>query len=213
MTTNFALNNYMALELKNSKDAETLANITNVIKSNFKEFKLPEEDISKDYNGLLSQAILMLKNFSNASWKNSKFLNATDIDQIKVVLKNYKNNSTRVVEFKKELIADLTGFQNQIKTNHAQKLDDYKKKHRLCRIQLAGLDAEKNALIMERLSKIVWPYDAKTKEYDNKIAKLEALEKQYARKIEDMKKTQPMANERDILLYQMHLKEQYKEIV
>jgi len=212
MTTDFALNNHIALELNNSEDAKTLANITNVIKNNFKEFKLPEENLSEDYNRLLSQAILTIKNFSNASWKSSKSLSAGDIDQIKVTLKNYKTNSTKATEFKKELISDLTEFQNQIKTNHAQRLDEYKRQHRLFRVQLFGLEAEKNSLIMERLSKIVWPYDAKTKEYDNKIAKLEALEKQYARKIEDMKKTQPMANERDLLIYQIHLKELYKEI-
>jgi hypothetical protein len=211
MTTDFALNNYIVSGFKNSEDEDTLTNITNVIKSNFKDIKLPEEDVSNDYNKLLNLLTLTLKNFSNASWKIVKAVDVTDIDQIKVVLRNYTSSSTKVAEFKKELIADLTKFQNQITTNHNERLEEYKKQYRTCRRQIDGFEAEKNSLIMERLSKIVWPYDAQTKEYENKIARLEILVKQYERKIEEAKKFRPMASERDLMLYQMHLKETLKK--
>lgn len=212
MATDFAMDNYIALELKNSEDENTINSITNVIKSNFKDFKLPEEDVSDDYGRLLNQATLALKNFSNAYYKNTKFVDLEDVEQIKRALKNYKDNNQRVSNFKKELIDDLTKFQQQIKTTHVERIDEFKKQYRDYKRQIIGLEAEKNRLIMERLSKIVWPYDAKTKEYDEKIAKFEALANQYERKLEEAQKLRPLANEKDILLYQMHLKETFKTI-
>lgn len=206
MATDFALESFLSIDFNNTED--NVNTISNVI--NFKDFSFATENKSEDCNKLIRQTTMAIKSVANSSYKLSNFVDLLDIDQIKASLKAYKDNDTRVTEFKKELIDDLTEFQKRIKTHHTEKIVELKKQYRSYQRQLAALEGERNRLIMERLSKIVWPYDKETKEYDNKIAKLETITKQYGRKLEEAEKMRPIANEKDILLYQMHLKEKYQ---
>jgi len=215
MSANVTLNDYIALELKKAEDNNVVKSITHAIKKEYENCYPNEkteekpEDIAKDYAKILNMTNLSLKMFANSHYKLSPSLESSDIEQIKKSLNNYANKHETIVALKKELINDLTEFQTQIKTKHIQKIASLKEQKQLCEKQAQIYDFQKNKLIMDRLSKIVWPYDAKTKEYDSKIATLQSQINQCTQKILDLQQKRPMANEKDILLYQMYLKEKY----
>ena len=215
MTTSTTLNEYIKFELQNEEDERIISNAIHSIQKEFinyyskaKEHE-QEQDISADYSKILNSIVLSVKSFANSSYKTFTYLEDRDVEQIKSSLNNYTNNNEKITEFKKELMDDLTAFQKQIRTNHVQKLAEMEKQKRFCEKQTRVFEFEKNKLIMDRLSKIIWPYDAKTKEYENKIANLHVQIQKYEQKIEQLQKMRPNANEKDILLYQMHLKEKY----
>jgi hypothetical protein len=145
----------------------------------------------------------------NARYKAYKFIEVADIKQIKTTLSTYTNDDEKVNAFKEELLEDLTNFEKQIKTNHVQKIEELKKEKQFNERQLKVLDFAKHKLIMERLSRVEWPYDAKTKEFDTKIAALQVNIKRLEQKIEEAVKYRPLAKEKEILMYQMQLKEKY----
>ncbi|MDD3436966.1 MAG: hypothetical protein PHC64_07440 [Candidatus Gastranaerophilales bacterium] len=62
---------------------------------------------------------------------------------------------------------------------------------------------------MDKLTRILWPYDGKTKQYDSQITKCKLQIQQCEQKIATLQESRPTANEKDILIYQMHLKEKY----
>lgn len=202
------------LDLKNAEDIITIQNITNVIKHDIVNpfFKEKEEisdsaDCTSEYEKIFNLTSLSLKMFANSYYKSQPFLEVSDIEQIKESLNNYPNEDTKVKEFKTAIIKDLTIFQQQIKSNHVQRLAELTKQKQFLDKQVRILDFEKNKLIMDRLSKVSWPYDHKTKEYDAKIAKLQMQAKKFEQKIEELKSKKPTANEKDIILYQMALRE------
>ncbi len=213
MTASPMLDKYLEYELKKAEDANTIRNATLAIKNEFVASyppqKMDEEFSLEEYNKVLSLTTLSVKMYANSYYKSNPYLDSKDIDQIKKALNGYTSDKQKIKEFKKSLIDDLTAFQKQINENHVKKLVDLTKQKRLLERDVQILDFEKNKLIMDRLSKIVWPYDAKTKEYDNKIAAAQSKIEYYAQKIADIESLRPMANEKDILLYQLKLKEKY----
>lgn len=200
-------------KIKPAQGTEILTNGNTAIKqdTDFINFQKPES--TSDYNKILSQTTMSMQKFANSHYKNSVMLEPKEIDQIKDSLNNFSSNDSKVSEFKKELLNDLTNFQNQIKTNYVDRITEYRKQQQLCEKQIKVLEFEKNKLIMDRLSKISWPYDEKTKEYDNKIATLTIQSQQYAQKAQQAQQMRPAANEKDILLYQLKLKEKYSTAV
>lgn len=209
MAANTTLNEY--IKLHDNEGDRTIKNATNAIKNGFVSYcsKVNEEQASDDCEKILNLTALSIKTFANSCYKSSAYLEPSDIEQIKNSLNNYSNNPERINEFKQELVNDLTDFQKQIKARHFERIAEMTKEKQFCDKQIRVLDFEKSKLIMDRLSKIVWPYDEKTQAYDNKIAQLQIKAQQYTKKIENMKKMRPAANEKDILIYSMQLKERF----
>lgn len=197
-----------ALEMNNLENNETIKGITNVIKQEFVSSyvtkQVVEDDVT-DYQKVLNMTALSMKMYANSYYKSAVFLDLSDIEQIKDSLNNYSNDN--VIEFKKEVIEDLTKFQNQIKANYIQKLSELGTQKQFLEKQAKVLDFERIKLIKERLAKIAWPYDQKTKEYDSKIAKLQMQVQKFEQKIHELQQMRPMASERDILVFQMSLKD------
>lgn len=169
------------------------------------EETLFEEDAKK----ILTLTNLSLKMFSTSFHKTVTFLEASDIEQIKQSLINYKNNSEKVAQFKNSLIEDLTAFQSEITLNYNTRLAELKKEKAQLEKNIKVLEFAKSKLVRERLAKVAWPYDAKTSEYDAMIARFEIKVKKLEQKIEDVVKLRPAATEVDILKYQHHLKEAF----
>lgn len=169
------------------------------------------EDTSADCEKILKMTALSIKMFANSYYKKSQFLENSDIEQIKDSLNNYAKNNDKVKEFKNTIIDDLTAFQKQIKTNHVQKLADLSKEKQLCERKIITIEFEKNKLIMDRLSKVVWPYDEKTKAYDAQVTALNIKVEKLKQKIVELQQMKPVADEKDILVYKMHLKEKYQQ--
>lgn len=169
-------------------------------------------DIVKEYGKILDLTTLSMNLFANIYYKDFSFLEPSDIDLIKESLNNYINNSKKVREFKRELIDDLTDFQKEIKENQIQKISELTKQKLLYENQLKILSTQKQKLIISRLSNFKWPFDNEIKKYDNKINNLQNKSKYYAQKMIRLQKMRPSADEKEILLYQMHLKEKFKLI-
>lgn len=204
------LNTYEVVELQDSEENKSFTSSS--IKSDLINFcsvvkETPES--AKGYEEILNITTYSIKTFANSNSKSTTYLEPNEIDRIKISLKNYVNDHEKIDAFKNEVIKDLTEFQNQIKANHIQRITDLTKEKQFCERQIKILECGKHKLIMERLSKVVWPYDEKTKEYDNKIAKLQLQVQQYTNKIENLKNMRPAANEKDILLYKLHLVEKF----
>ncbi len=167
------------------------------------------QDFSEDYRKILSMTNMSIKMLSTSYYKESTYLEACDIDQIKASLNNYANKDQKVLEFKQNIIHDLTQFQRQIKDKHLQEVIQITKQHQEFVKMVTTLEAEKEQLVRSRLAKMAWPYDAKTKEYDNKIAMAKARVEQFAQKVEALKDKKPVASEKDIIVFQMSLKEKF----
>lgn len=168
-----------------------------------------QDDLKVEYEKLLKLTAMSVKMHSTSYYKAFTSLEPAEIEKIKNALENYKNDNAKVNDFKAELINDLTNFQQEIKSNQIQKLNELRKQRQLMERQLRILSVEKHKLIMDRLSKIAWPYDEKTKDYDRKISQLEKQLEQNEQKIINLKAMRPMANEKEILMYQLHLKEKF----
>lgn len=206
MTASITLNDIMTLE------SETKEVVTNTIQNAQNYVSTTrEENVVLDYQKILNMTSLSIKMFANSYYKSSEFLEPSDIEQIKDSLNNYANSNEKVIEFKTAILNDLTKFQKQIKTNHVQKLAELERQKQFCEKQLNVITFEKNKLVMERLSKVIWPYDSKTKEYDSKIAALQLQLQKYQQKIYDLQQMRPAANEKEILLYRMYLNEKYSK--
>lgn len=214
MVANASIDNYIELILKNEEDIRTIKSVTELIKNEFvsnyaQVQKQEEKDCSKDFEKLLNLTKMSMRMFANSYYKASTFIEVSDIEQIKASLKNYKNDYKKVNEFKKHLIEDLSAFQTQIKTNHLTKIATLTKEKELMEKQLKVLEYKKHKIIMERLSNILWPYCQETTDCTTKMAMLDAKIQQTAQRIEHLKSLRPMANEKEIMMYQMHLKEKY----
>lgn len=170
---------------------------------------IKQEESLKDIKKILLQASISLKTLANAYYKETPNLEPNDIDYIKLALNNYKSDNDVINKFKTSLIEDLSDFQSKIRTNYSTRLAEVAKEKQICERKIKVLDFEKHKLIMERLSKVSWPYDAKTKEYDKQIVSLQNKIQKCEQQLLTLQKSKPMANEKDILIYQMHLKERF----
>ena len=213
MATNAVLNLNSLIDLNNQEDINTMKHATKAIRSEFiacyNKAAKNEEDLSGIYEKILHLTNMSLKMYAKSHYKATAYLENLDIDQIKASLQNYANDNEKINEFKKAIIEDLSMFQKKKKESHIQKIVELNKQKQLLEKQIRIWDFEKNKLIAERLSKIMWPYDSKTKEYETKIETTQGQLKIIGEKIENLQQTRPTANEKDILLYQMHLKEKF----
>lgn len=182
------------------------ANVISSVKASAPE-KPAEIDV--DCEKLLKFTTMSIRMLTNSYYKSTPFIEAGDIEHIKESLNNYANKDDKLAEFKNAIINDLSDFQKQIKAHHVEKLTALMKEQQLCERQIQVLTTAKNQLVRERLAKVEWPYDAKTKAYDSKIAALQITNQKHLQKIEDMRRSKPLASEKDIILYQMQLKEKF----
>lgn len=211
MATSVATAKYQENALKKVEDSNVLNDISGIIKSKYIVYfpAETEEDYCEDYDKLLSMTSIALKKHANSNYKSTPYLEPSDIEHVKICLNNLKNEQEQVKQFKIDLINDLTNFQRQIEVNYRQRISELEKENSVCAKQMRILDLEKHKLIMDRLSKILWPYNSTTKDYDAKIANLEIKIKRNKTKIEELKVMRPAANEKEVMLYIMHLKEKY----
>lgn len=167
------------------------------------------DTLNHDFAKIVKHTTMSMKNMACAYYKAGTFLDVADIEQIKVSLNNFTVDDLKVCQFKAELVSDLTGIQKKIESKHAEKLRKMVEEKTMYERQIKVLDFAKNKLIMDRLSKIQWPYDSKTQEFDAKISGLNARVENLSRRLEEAKKMRPSADEKDILIYQMEIREKY----
>lgn len=211
MAINATLEEYQILELQKIEDLSIMKNITASIKSDFLHYysERVEESNKEEFNKLLGLVQLSLKSYANIYYKKSVSLFHSDIEQIKLSLNNYANKNRELTEFKQAIISDLTSFQRDIRNKHVEKIEELRQEKKSYEKQIATLEIEKSKLVMDRLSKIAWPYDKTTREYEIKIEVLQLKIKRCLQSIAELKEIVPCANEKDILMYKMHLQEKF----
>jgi hypothetical protein len=209
MTLNSTLKDSILFEIDENKSIEDASLAIRNGLANFFSTMNEERDYAKDYERILDLTEESIKKYANSEYKFNTALEPNEIEQIKKALISYTNHNEKVNEFKIAILEDLTTFQKQILSIHRERITQNAKEKELCEKQLRILECEKNKLIMDRLAKIVWPYDAKTKEYDQQITQLQVKVEQYTSKIANLKAMRPAANEKDILLYKIQLREKF----
>lgn len=209
MTLNAALKDSILFNIEENKPIEDASRALKGGLLNFLSAMNEERSYSKDNESMLDLTEASIKKYANSEYKVGRYLEPNEIEQIKKALVEFSKNHEKTAAFKQEIIEDLAAFQQQIFTTHKERIVEFAKEKENCEKQLRILECQKHQLIMDRLANIVWPYDAKTKEYDQKIAQLQAKVEQYTNKIKNQKEMRPAANEKDILLYTMHLREKF----
>lgn len=211
MTTNFAFKDSFFSELENTED-KSIENASIVLKTGLVKFfstMQEERDSQQDCERILDFTEGAISRYAGYGKKLTQSLEVTEIEQIKKALVNYTHHSKEAEGFKKEILADLTKFQQKILTGPREKVMELVKEKDTIERQLKVLEYEKNKLVMERLHQVVWPYDEKTKRYDQQIAKLQAKVTQYTNKIRNAQTMRSVANEKDIIIYKMQLREKF----
>lgn len=170
-------------------------------------FSLEPEEVYSDENlDLIVNKIASAMNAAaNSKFKNSRFVEPSELEDVKKLLSQEKCSPALKQEFEKE----LTNFQDKIKSNYSQQLKEYKKERINCEMQLDFYETTKKELVMKRLSQMLWPYDDQTRAYDNKIATLKIEIARCTQKIEAIEAMRPAAKEKDLLIFQMQLKEKF----
>lgn len=167
------------------------------------------DNVMQDYAKILKMTNMSIKMYANIYYKSLTYLEPSDIEAIKQALSDYHNSQETVEDFKQDVIQDLTEFQQQIKNNHTKRIIEWTKKKILYERQIAILIKEKEQRIKQMISNLVWPYDRKTRSYDTQIKLLKLKAQKCAQKAAEIQALRPAANEKEILLFQMHLKEKY----
>lgn len=142
---------------------------------------------------------------ANQKFKGSTFLEPCELEDVKKILDTEQCDTETKNKFEKE----LTNFQEQIKTNYVQQINEYNEKKILCDMQIERLESLKKHLVMERLSQMSWPYDEKTREYDRKIASLKIQSERCYQRVQEIRTLRPAAKEKDILIFQVQLKDKF----
>lgn len=209
MVLNAAFKDSILFETEENKSIEEASNILKQGLAKYFSTMQNEREYEQAREKMLNYTINSIKKYAYYSLKTHAFLEPYEVEQVKKALVNYTSTCEQANEFKKELLEDLTKFQHQIMNDKSEKLIELVKEKDNYEKQIKVLEYEKSALIRERLAQIAWPYDAKTKRYDQKIAQLQAKVEQYSKKITNSRNMRAVATEKDILLYKMHLKEKF----
>ena len=208
MVLNCIIEDSGAIAKKNSEDTITMSKVSDFIGQEYKKVCSPIADLETHYGKILSQTTLSLRRMANSFNRTSEYLEVSDVEHIKDALNKYASNDDRVKAFKNVIIDDLTDFQKQIRANHIKKMADYNGKRQLCEKQIAHIVAEKKQLTPGFLN--IFGADAKKiKECDSKINALKSQLQQHINKVVIVQQSPPIADEKDILIYQMQLKDKY----
>lgn len=150
---------------------------------------------------VLDKVISAISCVSRLQFKVRPFVEPREIDEVKKLLAAERCDTST----KKEIELELTNFQNKITTEYKEKIDKYKSQ----KVELLGkldvLENRKAKIVSERLAQFAWPYDAQTRAYDKKIYEYKSLIRAYEFKIEEFQSLRPMAQAKDIEIFQSQL--------
>lgn len=152
---------------------------------------------------------MTIRSMANDKFKSRCYLGINDIDRIKEALENYRSQDLTTNSFKAQIINDLSDFQDKILTNRIAKLKKLRNEKIMLEKCARDLNTAKSKIVADRLAKIQWPYNEVTKQIDSKIAVVDIRVARCKQQLENLKNSKPVAEEKDVILYQMELKEKY----
>ena len=159
-----------------------------------------------DCSKILSHTAMSMKMYANSCYKATEFLEISEIDRIKSSLTYYLDSDSKLENFKKELIEDLSYFQKQIRTNHVQKIVDITKQKQQYEKERTDLNTG-----YKPAKTNFWSANPQKQEHAIRVATIQAKIEQLSQKLAELQQTRPLANAKDILLYRMYMKEKYSK--
>lgn len=187
--------------LKEQKSSQTDGDIIafNVIS------ETQSEVFEVDFDHVINAVVASITKTANIPTKGVPFIEPIEIENIKNSLDRVSGNNEAFAEVKNE----LTNFQNQIKSNYAKKVKDYNIERMAYDREILMLEEAKKEIVMARASKMLWPFDEKTRAIDKKVEVLKIKSQRCAQKVSDILTMRPAANEKDLLIFKSQLKEKF----
>lgn len=197
MSVNTTMENKIALNLKESGyfvDSKGFTNIFN-------------DEATK----MVHLAVLSLKTFSNVFYKDYPYIDEEDIEKIKNALLNYACQDSKSKLLKQELIENLNQFKLSLEIKHKKQVQELQKQVLVQRhiLEELKIQEEKSTNLISKLLKISIQSSAKESSIKAQINMTSARLEKYSQQLEDLKTKGAIANEKEILVYQMQLKEKF----
>jgi len=179
----------------------------NSLKNRIQQHKFIEQDptLEPSFNEVIDKIVSIMNEMASLSFKGSKFLEPSEVKTIQESLENYDERSEKIAEIKKE----LEQFEEQIQINYSRRIFEQKKEKEYCEEKIEMMENAKKQTMKSNLLKTLWPYDMRTKRFDCKIASLKTRMAKCIFSIEQLTGMRPAASEKDILLFQIQLKNKF----
>lgn len=179
----------------------------NISKSLEIETQEPEiEEVSdSDINLVVNQVLSAVSSMSQAQYKGSPFIEGVGIDQVQNILAKSSCSS----EIKSEIENELQMFEENIKVNYKKMVNEYNYKIMDLEKQIKTFEMEKQKIVDSRTARLLWPFNAETRYYDNNIFNLKCKIKNIGTKLEELLSMKPMAREQDLIDLDLKLKQKF----
>lgn len=169
------------------------------------------EDVAKEglsepqLDMVVGKILSAITDMANIQYKGSSYVEPREIEQVKQMLET----ETCDVVAKKEITEELTKFQESIQKNYKQTIAEYRSRKIELEEQLDAFEQEKTKIVSKRVSQFLWPFDDSTRAYDGKIYNLKCKIRSCEQKIEEYAAMRPMAREKEIIRFNMQMKEKF----
>lgn len=184
-------NDLLALNIAGSLD----------LKTGFQQKNLAEAKLKMTVNNVTSAIV----NISQRRFKETPCLRLDEFNSIKAMLAKQDCNTVE----KQKIESALTFFQDKIKQDYTATIQECMNNMMTYETAIDNLEEQKRKIIVERLTNFSWPFNETTRAYDNKIFNLKCKLHQCRTQLEDVEIMGPAANEKDIVFFNMFLKEQF----
>ena len=164
-----------------------------------------EITLETNFSEIIGKVVSIMHGLASLSYKGSKFLEPSEVKTINDALENRDGKIEKITELKKE----LEQFEEQIQINYSLRICEQKKERLYFEYQIDMLENEKKQIVKENLSKTLWPYDSRTKRYDCRISLLKIKMAKCTLSLAQLTGMRPAASEKDILLFQIQLKNKF----
>ncbi len=167
-----------------------------------------KEGLSEPQLDMVVDKILSaITDMANVKYKGSSFIEPSEINQVKMMLETEKCDLVS----KKEIEKELTKFQESIQSNYKETINQYRTIKIDMEEQVELYEKEKSKIVSRRVSQFLWPFNDATRSYDNKIYNLKCKIRSCDMKIEEISSMRPMAKEKDIIKFNMELKQKFSK--
>lgn len=189
----FGNNDLVALNIANSFDALTFEGVA-------------QEGLSEPQLDMVVGKILSaITDMANVQYKGASYVEPREIEQVKMMLESEQCD----IVAKKEITAELTKFQESIQKNYKLTIAEFRNRKFELEQQVEIIENEKSKIVSKRISQFLWPFDDSTRAHDAKIYNLKCKIRSCEQKIEEYSSMRPMAREKEIIRFNMQMKEKF----
>lgn len=189
----FGNDDLVALNIASSFDALTFEGVA-------------KEGLSEPQLDMVVDKILSaITDMANIQYKGASYVEPREIEQVKQMLETEQCD----VVAKKEITEELTKFQESIQANYKHTIAELRARKLELEEQMEAIEKEKSKIVSKRISQFLWPFDDSTRAYDGKIYNLKCKIRSCEQKIEEYAAMRPMAREKELIRFNMQMKEKF----